>query len=161
MPDPRGEYIQEHWNKRVLPMAAERGLPMKVPHQQIRSRPALMAALFARDQGAFPSLDRLLYTARFEHDLDISDIEVLKRLGREAGLDPEALAYAVTSGGYTDELNADMTLAMQLGINGVPIALVGPEAPDFRSFLENAEPVMGAVPYEVLHAAIERAIGKP
>jgi predicted DsbA family dithiol-disulfide isomerase len=161
MPDPDGEYIQEHWKNRVLPMAAERGLIMKNPRHSFRSRPALMAGLYAQAQGRFPAFDRALFRGRFEQDLDLSDIEVLKQLGLDAGLDPDELAYAVTSNAYLDELTSDIKLAQQLGINGVPIALVGPESDDFRTFLRNAEPVMGAVPYDVLDRAIRRVVEAP
>jgi predicted DsbA family dithiol-disulfide isomerase len=163
MPDPDSEYIREHWENRVLPMAAERGLVMRIPRRRVRSRRALQAALFAREHGRFHELDRWLFRARFEEDADISDIEVLKRIAREAGLDEDALAYAVTANSYLNELSADVMLATELGITGVPCAMVGPEPPpeagDPREFYADAEPVVGAVPYEWLEGAIERALG--
>jgi predicted DsbA family dithiol-disulfide isomerase len=158
LPDPEGDYIAEHWRNRVLPMAEERGLVMKPPHRQIRSRRALQAALFAREQGRLPQLDRLLFRARFEHDADISDISVLKELGAAAGLDAEALAYAVTSDSYVDALQHDITRAHRLGVQGVPVMFVGTEDDDDASFFANAEPVVGAVPYDWLSGAIERAL---
>lgn len=157
-PDPDSEYIREHWQKRVLPMAAERGLDMNVPRRQVRSRRALQAALFAQDHGRFREMDQALFRARFVEDADISDIDVLKRLAREATLDDEALAYAVTTNSYVDRVNGDIALAVRLGINGVPAALVGPEHDDFREFLRDAEPVVGAVPYDWMARAIDRAL---
>ncbi len=157
-PDPDSEYIREHWEKRVLPMAAERGLEMKVPRRQVRSRRALQAALFAQDHGRFREMDYALFRARFVEDADISDIDVLRRLARETTLDDEALAYAVTTNSYVDRVNDDIALAVRLGINGVPAALVGPEHDDFGEFLRNAEPVVGAVPYDWMARAIDRAL---
>ena len=157
LPDPDGEYIAEHWQNRVLPMAAERGLRMRPPRRQIRSRRALQAALFAREHGRFPELDTLLFRARFEDDADISDINVLKDLAQQAGLDHEALAYAVTSNGYLDALTSDLVLAGRLGVTGVPVMFVGPEESGDAEFFNNAEPVVGAVPFDWLSGAIQRA----
>ena len=158
LPDFDGEYIAEHWRNRVLPMAEERGLVMRPPRRQIRSRPALQAALFAREQGRFAEFDRLLFRARFEHDADISDLGVLKELAAVARLDADALACAVTANGCLEALKQDIELAYRLGVNGVPVVFVGPGEEDDLSFFANAEPVVGAVPFEWLSGAIERAL---
>jgi len=158
MPDPDSDYISEHWQHRVLPMAAERGLVMRVPRRQVRSRRALQAALFARERGQFTAMDRRIFRARFEEDLDISDIDVLAGLGRECGLDAEALRYALSANAYLDELEFDLQLAQAIGISGVPAALVGPAVEDLREFLAGAEPVIGAVPEEWMAGAVERAL---
>jgi predicted DsbA family dithiol-disulfide isomerase len=158
MPDPDSEYIQEHWSNRVLPMAAERGLVMRVPRRSVRSRRALQAALFARRNGRVRELDRAMYRARFEEDADISDLTVLKRAGREAGLDADELAYAVKANAHLDDLHADLTLAGQLGISGVPSAFIGPDADGVFAFFSTAEPVIGAVPFDRFAGAIDRAL---
>ena len=158
LPDPDGDYIAEHWNNRVLPMAAERGVVMKPPRRQVRSRRALQAGLFARDHGRFPDLDRRIFRARFEEDADISDLAVLKELGAAAGLDADALGEAVTSNRYLSALEQDIELASRLGVSGVPVMFVGPEMDDVASFFGDSEPVIGAVPYEWLSGAIERAL---
>jgi predicted DsbA family dithiol-disulfide isomerase len=157
LPDPDSEYISEHWENRVLPMARERGLVMRVPRRQIRSRLALQAALFAREHGRFRELDRLIYRARFEEDADIGDPAVLAALGADAGLDGEALRYALKTGAYLEELQQDLALAQAVGIRGVPVALVGPPADDFQQFRQRAEPVLGAVPEAWMVEVIERA----
>ena len=161
MPDPDSDYIQEHWQNRVLPMADERGLVMRVPRRGLRSRRALQASLFARRHGGFRELDRAIYRARFEKDVDISDLDVLKDLARGAGIDADALAYAVKANAHLEDLNADLILAGQLGINGVPTAFIGPEADGLFAFFSAAEPVIGAVPFEWLGAAIDRALSRP
>jgi predicted DsbA family dithiol-disulfide isomerase len=168
-PDPDSEYIREHWEQRVLPMAARRGLTMRVPRRQIRSRRALQAALFAQEHGCFAQLDPLIFRARFERDDDISSMDVLRRLGVEAARAGgqsagdaaafgESLVYSVTSNACLDSLTADLTLAARLGISGVPAALVGPENGDLDAFFADAEPLIGAVPHEWLTEAIERAL---
>ena len=158
LPDPDSDYISEHWENRVLPMAAERGLVMRVPRKQIRSRRALQAALFAQEHGHFAEFDRRVFRARFEDDLDISDVDVLKGIAAQVGLDPDALAYALTSNAYAERITEDGALAQIIGINGVPAALVGQPAADFADFVADAEPVIGAVPEEWMLEAIDRAI---
>lgn len=157
LPDPDSEYIAEHWENRVLPMAQERGLVMRVPRRAIRSRRALQAALFAREHGRFGELDRTLYRARFEHDLDISDPDILASLARDVGLDAEALTHALRLNAYLEPLEHDLALAQAIGIRGVPAALVGPANEDLVEFIRAAEPVVGAVPEDWMVEAIERA----
>ena len=157
LPDPDGEYIAEHWESRVLPMAKERGLVMRVPRRQVRSRRPLQAALFAREHGRFHEMDRAIYRARFEEDADISDVDLLAAMARDAGLDDEGLRYALKTGAYLPELEADLSLAQAIGIRGVPVSLVGPAADDFHQFRRQAEPVLGAVPEEWMAGAVERA----
>ena len=158
LPDPDSEYIVEHWENRVLPMARERGLVMKVPRRPVRSRLALQAALFAREHGRFNEMDRLIYRARFEEDADIGDAALLTTLGVQAGLDGEAVRYALKTGACLEALNDDLALAQAIGIRGVPVSLVGPAGDDFGQFRQRAEPVLGAVPEDWMVDVIERAL---
>ena len=161
LPDPDGEYIAEHWENRVLPMAKERGLVMRVPRRQVRSRRALQAALFAREHGRFPEMDRAIYRARFEQDADLSDVDLLATLAGEAGLDDEALRYALKTHAYLPELEEDLALAQSIGIRGVPVSLVGPTAEAFGEFRRRAQPVLGAVPEDWMVNVVERARSRP
>jgi predicted DsbA family dithiol-disulfide isomerase len=149
--DPKGEYIQEHWRNRVRPMAAERGLAMNIPPVQTRTRRAHETAAFARAQGKFADVDRALFRAFFEQELDINDPEVLARIVEEAALDPEELRMALGTRAFEEIVVADVALASRLGISSVPTMLVADDE-------GRAEPVIGAVPYEHLEAAIRRAI---
>jgi predicted DsbA family dithiol-disulfide isomerase len=151
--DPTGEYIQEHWRNRVRPMAAERGLVMNIPPRQTRTRRAHEAAAFARAHDAFPTVDRGLFRAFFEEGLDINDVEVLARIARDARLDEEALRQALETRQHANEVDQDLALSVRLGIRSVPTMLVADES-------GRAEPVVGAVPFEDLKAAIERAIAR-
>lgn len=157
LPEPDSEYIAEHWENRVLPMAAERGLIMRVPRRQVRSRRALQAALFAREQGRFNDVDHALYRARFEQDADLEDMDVLGGIVAAAGLDADALRYALKTKAYQDAFAEDLAIAHAIGVRGVPIALVGPANEDLAQFLRQAEPVSGAVPEEWMMDAVERA----
>jgi predicted DsbA family dithiol-disulfide isomerase len=131
-------------------MAAERGLIMRVPPIQTRTRRAHETAAFARAHGKFDEVDRALFRAAFEHGLDINETDVLASIVEQAGVDANGLRLALDTHEFTPLLNADIALARRLGINSVPTMLAADES-------GRAEPVVGAVPYEMLEPAIQRA----
>ena len=151
MPDYDAEYLREHWTNRVYPLAEERGLVMRQPSLRTRTRRAHELAAFARAHGAFSPVDRGLYRAHFEHGRDINDMRVLEDVARDAGLDPASVRTALESGAFTEAVRADLQLAATFGIRSVPTMLVGEK-------LDDSEPVVGAVPYEWLAGAIDRAL---
>ena len=155
MPAVDAEYLREHWTNRVYPMAEERGLVMRQPSLRTRTRRAHEVAAFARAQDRLSAVDKGLYRAHFEHGRDINDVAVLEDIVREAGLDPSAMRRALESGAFTESVRADLRLGATLGIRSVPTMLVG-------ETLDDVEPVIGAVPYEWLAGAIDRALfGQP
>jgi predicted DsbA family dithiol-disulfide isomerase len=152
--DPDGEYLHTTWGQSVYPMAERRGMTLRLPPVQPRSRRALEAAEFAREQGRFEEMHHALFGAFFEEGRDLDELDVLLDVGGSAGLDPEGLRAALEQGRYTDAVLRDERLAQEIGIAGVPTMLVGPaEAP-----LNEAEVVMGAQPYERVRVAVERAL---
>jgi predicted DsbA family dithiol-disulfide isomerase len=84
------------------------------------SRPALLAAEFAREQGKFQSFHEAVFAAYFSHGLDIGDLDVLKQLATDAGLDADAMADAVASGKHLPMLERAKEEAARLGVTGVP-----------------------------------------
>ncbi len=55
--DPTGEYLHRVWNQSVYPMAEQRGMVLRLPPVQPRSRKAFEAAEFARGVGRFDSIN--------------------------------------------------------------------------------------------------------
>ena len=152
--DPDGAYLHTTWNRAVYPMAEQRGMTLRLPPVQPRSRRALEAAEFARDQGRFDEMHNALFRAFFEDGQDLNDTDVLLNIGAAVGLDQEQLRAALEEGRYTDKVLADERLASELGVQAVPTMLVGRA----DESLEAAEPVSGAQPYEFVRAAVERAL---
>jgi predicted DsbA family dithiol-disulfide isomerase len=152
--DPDGEYLHTTWNASVYPMAERRGMTLRLPPVQPRSRRALEAAEFAREEGRFGAMHRALFRAFFEDGRDLDDLEVLLDVGGSVGLDQEELRAALEEGRYTDKVLADERQAQETGISGVPALLVGPH----EALLGEAEVVSGAQPYELVRAAVERAL---
>jgi predicted DsbA family dithiol-disulfide isomerase len=150
--DPDGAYLHRVWNQSVYPMARERGLTLRLPPVQPRSRKAHEATAFARTAGRADATAEALFRAFFEHGRDIGEPEVLVAAGREAGLDADALRRALDEGRFTAEVLADEAEAQRLGLSGVPALVVGPaEGPIEQGYL-----LQGAQPYETVAAVVDR-----
>lgn len=152
--DPDGAYLHRVWNASVHPMAALRGLAVRLPPVQPRSRKALEAAAFARAAGRFGPMHRALFRAFFEEGADIGDPAVLAGIGRGAGLDPGALSAALEDGRHEAEVLADRARALALGVRAVPTLLVAIEGAGGGHLV-----LSGARPYEEVRAAVEEAAG--
>ena len=96
--DPGGEYLHRVWNQSVYPMADERGMTLRLPPVQPRSRKALEAAEFAREAGRFDPMHRALFKAFFEDGRDLADHGVLIETAQSVGLDSQALEGALAEG---------------------------------------------------------------
>ncbi len=84
------------------------------------SRPALLAAEFAREQGKFQAFHEAVFAAYFSHGLDIGDLDVLRQIATDIGIDADALVAAVKSGKYLPMLEKTKEDAARLGVTGVP-----------------------------------------
>jgi predicted DsbA family dithiol-disulfide isomerase len=100
----------------------------------------------------FPAFDLALFEAFFGRTEDISDPEVLVRLGEAAGLNPSRLRAALRSGEYHRAVLREHLEATSQGIHGIPAIQIPGQAP-----------IVGAVPYVDLRRAVDRALtgGRP
>lgn len=155
--DPDGEYLHTTWNRSVYPMAAERGMTLKLPPVQPRSRLAFEAVAHAREQGRFEAMHEALFRAFFEDGRDIGAPSVLADIGAESGLDRQGLLEVLESGRHTSAVHADQQLAHSLGVAGVPIMVFRPPGTGW----EQAFGVRGAVPYETMESALRQALAEP
>ncbi len=152
--EPNGEYLRTTWDRAVYPMARQRGMTLRLPPLQPRSRRALEAAEFARDQDRFDEMHNALFRAFFEEGKDLNDLNVLLDVGASVELDRTQLCTALEEGRYTDKVIADERLASEVGVQAVPTMLVGRAGES----LEAAQAISGAQPYEYVRAAVERAL---
>lgn len=147
--DPDGEYLHRVWKQSVYPMAERRGMVLRLPPVQPRSRRAFEAAEFARQAGRFDAMNLALFQAFFEDGQDLSDPTVLLNLGSKIGLEVEGLREALDSGRYTDKVLEDQRLAREVGISGVPAMVI--------SGGERAYLLSGAQPYDAIKDVVDRA----
>ena len=150
--DPQGEYLRTTWERAVYPMPKERGVTLRLPPVQPRSRKALEAAEFARDRGCFEAMHHALFRAFFEDGLDLNNLDILLAIAESVGLEREALRTALETGQYTERVLNDQALAQKLNISGVPAMLIHrADEP-----LEKAVLLSGAQPYETVRTVVER-----
>jgi predicted DsbA family dithiol-disulfide isomerase len=152
--DPEGDYLQRVWIAAVYPMAEERGLSIKLPPVQPRSRRAMELAELARQDGKFDTVHEALFRAFFQEGKNIDDLDVLMDLGVRAGLERAEVLQALQAGRYRGQVLEDERQAAQLGLHGVPALLVRREDEPLGKW----ETLSGAQPYEAVRAAVERAI---
>lgn len=150
--DPAGDYLRTAWAGSVYPMAERRGMTLRLPPVQPRSRKAHEAAAHARAHGRFDAMHRAIFRALFEHGRDIGQPEVLLDLAASVGLDPEALRAALAQGRYTEQVLHDQRLAQELGISAVPTMLLRQSDAPWHQ----GRGVSGALPYEQIHSIAER-----
>ena len=149
--DPQGDYLRDIWARAVYPMARERGMTLRLPPVQPRSRLAHEAAAFARANGKAAELIHAIFQAFFENGEDIGDVSVLVAHAGRLGLDEAGLRRALTEGSHREEVLADEKLAQKLGVSGVPAMAVRAAG----DAVEQATMIDGAQPYAVLHKLID------
>ena len=148
--DPKGDYLRDIWARAVYPMAKERGMVLRLPPLQPRSRLAHEAAAYASAHGQAAAMPHALFRAFFEEGADIGDIDVITQLGAGLGLDAADLRTALEAGHYRPGVSEDEALAHSFGMSGVPAIVVRAEgAPWTEAVL-----VEGAQPYEVIGSAV-------
>ncbi len=153
---PDGDYLHDIWERAVYPMAAERGMTLRLPRLQPRLRLAHEASAWARTQEAVrPGADRAMRTALFrgffEESLDLADPEALAHVAQTLDMDGQALRRSLAQGEFRQQVRADQQTARELGIGGVPglrFALDG----------EHAGVLEGAQPRRQLFLAVERLL---
>jgi len=107
------------------------------------SRPALLAAEFAREQGKFQAFHDAVFAAYFSFGLDIGDLDVLRQIASDVGIDADALAGAVKSGKHLPMLERTKEDAARLGVTGVPTFVIN----DKRT-------IVGAQPLDVFRKTL-------
>jgi predicted DsbA family dithiol-disulfide isomerase len=107
------------------------------------SRAALLAAEFSREQGKLQAFHEGVFAAYFSHGLDIGDVDVLRQIASDIGLDANVLAGTVKSGKHVPLLEKTKEQAARLGVTGVPAC-----------FIDDKKAFVGAQPLDVFRKAL-------
>jgi predicted DsbA family dithiol-disulfide isomerase len=107
-----------------------------VPNSQL----ALRVTELARDRGLHGPVHDRLMDAYWSEARNIGDLEVLRSLASEAGLDD--IEPALAEGAYAERIAASTAQAQSIGVNGIPAFVL-----DSRLLL------LGAQPREVFEGA--------
>jgi predicted DsbA family dithiol-disulfide isomerase len=137
--------------QRIATMATDIGLDMRPPAMLTNSYNALAACEGAIASGKGEEFEERVYRAYFHDGTNIGDVEVLKTLASEVGLDPAPVAEAVASPQIQLRLKNNTLVAHQRGVSGVPTffigdyPLVGAQSEDtMRKILTRATEMMSA-----------------
>ena len=132
---------------RLYAIAQEQyGLTLNVGPFGINSRPALIGAKFAEEQGAGDAYHDAMFRAYWQKAQDISELDVLADVATAVSLDADAYLAALDDPHYQSQMQADVEQAFAYGLSGVPALVYN------NKFL-----VSGAQPYEVLVEVAEKA----
>jgi len=149
--EPNGAYLRDIWARAVYPMAKDRGMTLRLPPVQPRSRSAHEAAQFAAIAGLCGEMNTALFKAFFEDGRDIGQRAVLIEIGTDIGLKGAELQKALEDHRHQPRVLADEQLALELGISGVPALLFHREGEPLDGALE----VSGAQSYESVRSAVD------
>lgn len=142
------ERVDDHLRR----VAREEGAAMKLPDLIPKTHRALVMAEVARDAG--PDVHwrthMSIFGAYYGDGEDISDKGVLLRVARRIeGLDAAAVEAAWDDGAMEERLHGFRHVALRLGIDSTPAALVCNEL------------LIGSRPYEVLKSAVDECLLTP
>ncbi|MFF5325293.1 DsbA family oxidoreductase [Janibacter hoylei] len=103
----------------------------------------------AKERGLGDEVKEALLSGHFEHGLDIGDVDALARVGADAGLDEGEVRAALADGRYEAAVAADIDMARQIGVTGVPFVVV-----------DMKYAVSGAQPPEVFREVVDKALAE-
>ncbi len=152
------EYVAEKYGKteaqaqtdntRIEDMAKAVGLPIDFSKTfMINTQDAHRLHQFAKTKGLGTKLFDRIQRAYYSEGILLSDHDTLAAYAEEIGLDrDEAMAVLADESRFLDELNADLLIARQIGISGVPFFVI-----------DKKLGLSGAQPHETILSAIEQA----
>ena len=100
---------------------------------------------YAKDQGKGTDFFKRFYAAHFTEGEVLSDTDTIVRISEEIGLDGDAVRSVVENERNTDKVQADISQARQLGVQGVPFFLVN-----------DKYSISGAQPVELFQQALNQ-----
>jgi predicted DsbA family dithiol-disulfide isomerase len=123
---PEDDYLPSVWKSSVYPLAQALDVPLKLPSvsPQPYSRLAHEGARFAALAGKADEYHVRVFSAFFEDDRDIGDLDVLTSVAGEVGLAPDEFRAALVSGRFTSAHEDALQEAGRLGIHSVPSVFI-------------------------------------
>lgn len=136
---PEGDYLQETWQQSVYPLAKQLGIKMVLPRvsPQPYTHLAFEGYQFAKDHNLGEAYNHRLFTAFFQDEMDIGQIDILTALATEIGLDAAAFRQALENRTYQTRHQQALNQAEQAGISAVPSYIIGNRI--YRGLLREAD----------------------
>lgn len=127
--DPINDYSKLMlWEKYIYPAIERLNINMKLPN--ISPHPytglAFQGYHYAKENGKAKDYNDRVFKALFQEDKNIGEIDILKGLAKEAGLDENDFEKALVSGKYKEAQNRALNHAYSdMRISAVPTFIIG------------------------------------
>jgi predicted DsbA family dithiol-disulfide isomerase len=112
--------------RNIIALAEGIGLEICQPSVLTNSLMALEATEYAKDEGKAPEFSHAVYRAYFQDQQNIGDLEVVRGIARQVGLDPMLVREHLQAGTYSERIKTAHQEARTLGVSGVPTFIIGP-----------------------------------
>lgn len=125
---PEGDYLQKTWEQYVYPMAKQMGIPIVLPRvsPQPYTHLAFEGYQHAKEKGKANQYNHRMFTAFFQEEQDIGDIDVLTKLAGEVGLDEKEFRQALETRKYKEAHQRALKHAYEeANITAVPTFVIG------------------------------------
>lgn len=123
--DPAPDQRRERTLAWLREMAPDRAATMRFPRKMQFSLFAFEALEYAQDHDAALSFKSAVFDALWVEGMDIGTVSTLQHAAIKAGLDPEAVARAVTDQKYRGRVRDALQLAADVGVTKTPTFIVG------------------------------------
>ncbi len=150
---PEDDYLPRVWAQSVYPMADRLGVPIVLPKvsPQPYTHTAFEGFRFADEHGRGDDYNAAVFTAFFQAERNIGDIDVLVDIARQVGLDPAEFRHALVDRRY----RSDHQDALKHAVDDAQVRVVPTIVIDGRHRIEGV-PEPGQ-----LTAAIDAALAEP
>lgn len=125
---PEEDYLQTTWRNSVYPMAKQLDINVVLPKvsPQPYTHLAFEGYQYAKAKGLGEAYTHRMFTAFFQEELDLGDIEVLCNLAKEIGLNEEEFKEAIESRTYKQAHQEVLRHAYEeAGVSAVPTFIIG------------------------------------
>lgn len=125
---PEEDYLQNTWRDSVYPMAKRLGVEVVLPRvsPQPYTHLSFEGYQYAQEQGKGEVYTHRMFTAFFQEEQDIGDVDVLTKLAVEIGLDELEFRQALESRRYREAHQKALRHAYkEAGIQAVPTFIIG------------------------------------
>ena len=134
---PEGEYLQSTWKSNVYPMAASMGVKIQLPKvsPQPHTHLAFEGFQYAKEKGKGNEYNHRVFTAFFQDELDIGDVDVLTAIIGALDLPENEFREALQIRKYKEIHQKELQHAYyEANIQAVPTFFIGDiELPGVRS----------------------------
>lgn len=117
------EYIHSSLDM-LSKMGKKFGIRFNNKNGKFNTRLAHLAGFYALEEGKYDEYAWAVFKAYFEQGLNVYNREVLSKIAKNIGLDPDQMLESIDSEKYNEKLEKAKRLAHEYGIQSVPTFII-------------------------------------